>query len=92
MCINARTLKDLNCPLTITKNLYCDLKNLDILNPFRGCRSGKSVKCKLKARNTPAIKPGKCDILNRDIFFARARRKHGGVSPNVRISPKVCRF
>lgn len=34
---NARTLKDLNCPSTITKNLYCDLKNLDILKPFRGC-------------------------------------------------------
>lgn len=47
---NARTLKDLNCPSTITKNVYCDLKNLDILKPFRGCRSGKSVKCKLKAR------------------------------------------
>ena len=45
---NARTLKDLNCPSTITKNVYCDLKNLDILKPFRGCRSGKSVKYKLK--------------------------------------------
>ena len=50
MCLYARTLKDLNCPSTITKNVYCDFKNLDILKPFRGCRSGKSVKCNLKAR------------------------------------------
>lgn len=53
---NAETLKSLNYPSTIHSSLYCNLKNLEILKNFRGCRSGKAVKDKLKVkrRSIPA--------------------------------------
>ena len=50
---NAKTLKSLNHSLTIPKTLHCNLKNLQILKCFRGCRGGKAVKRKLNRWNIP---------------------------------------